>query len=659
MPSALKTGLGVIAKLVMTSALLCLACREELQGWNEDPPHEGRTAQALQATAGGTWVATKLMVNARDFHSGTLLSDGKVLVIGGVGPSGELTRAEVYDPDMGAWSLTNPMIMNRVCHTATLLPLSKVLVAGGVGLSGELPRAEVYDPDTGAWSLTGPLSTARCGHTAILLSSGKVLIAGGWNSSGALASAELYDPDTGEWSPTGSMATARQYLTATLLPSSRVLVAGGSGLSGALASAEVYDPGTGQWNPTGPMATARARHTATSLLGGKVLVAGGSGPSGELANTEVYDPDREEWSPSGPMATARARHTATPLPGGKVLVTGGLGPTSELDVGGLASAEVYDPATGEWSLTGPMDTGRMHHTATLLRSGEVLAVGGYNWPDGRLASAEVYNPAALVVTSPANHSTTKNHRPIYCGTAKAESTVTLFVDGREVGTTKANTSGEWCHQQPVNLAEGIHTVRAWVMDVGGSTGADSNTNIFTVDITPPAVPELLTPADDSTTKENRPIYGGTAEAGCTVTVFVDGSEVGTTKANASREWSHQQPVNLADGSHTVRARATDTGDNTGLDSKTHSFLVDATSPEKPLVRVPDVFNTQNPSLAGVAEARSLVTVWLDGTEVGTLTADEVGNWSVRVHRLKQPEQPERSRSSGVAREAGGRGGAPP
>jgi len=222
-----------------------------------------------------------------------LLRNGKVLVVGGEGPTGAaVATAELYDPASGTWAPTGSLRIARNAHTATLLPDGEVLVTGGLGFSGDLASAELYDPTNGTWTATASLATARDSHTATLLPNGKVLVAGGFNSVAlALASAELYDPANRSWRITGSLNNARYYQSATLLSNGSVLVAGGSKKTPhtivLLANTELYNPTTGQWTFVGRLVTARDTHTATLLSNGDVLIAGGIGKGTILASAEL------------------------------------------------------------------------------------------------------------------------------------------------------------------------------------------------------------------------------------------------------------------------------------------------------------------------------------------------------------------------------------
>jgi N-acetylneuraminic acid mutarotase len=200
------------------------------------------------------------------------------------------------------------------------------------------------------------------------------------------------------WTATRSMLGVRGAQTATLLSDGRVLVAGGTSESGSgdtnpLATAELYDPSSRTWIATGSMGTPRDAATATLLPGGKVLVAGGADgiavPTNVLASAELYDPASGTWTATGTMGTPRATATATLLPDGRVLVAGGL---DGHNAG--ASAELYDPTTGTWTATGSMRDARFGHTATLLPNGRVLVVGGFHGERIALASAELYDLAS-------------------------------------------------------------------------------------------------------------------------------------------------------------------------------------------------------------------------------------------------------------------------
>jgi N-acetylneuraminic acid mutarotase len=203
----------------------------------------------------------------------------------------------------------------------------------------------------------------------------------------------------GLWSTAASLTAGREEHTATLLGSGKVLIAGGTdGRGKVLASAELYDPVRNRWTPAGSMAATRIGHTATLLPSGKVLVAGGlvlPFPSPSLASTELYDPATNTWSTAAPMIESRTRHTATLLRDGRVLVVGGL--TVTLQDGGLfpselTSAEIYDPKADRWSLTAPTGEHRLGQTATRLPDGRVLVAGGQADSGTFLKSTEIYDP---------------------------------------------------------------------------------------------------------------------------------------------------------------------------------------------------------------------------------------------------------------------------
>lgn len=276
-----------------------------------------------------------------------------------------------------------------------------------------------------AWPWSGSRSNAglrtRGGSRilgALCLLAGLSMVA-----NGAPASA---DTGGGTWAATGRMHDGRAYQTATQLPSGDVLVTGGSsgiyiknGPSPSLASSELYHPATGRWTQTGAMDTARQSQTATLLPDGLVLAAGGfdctDTTCATLATAELYDPTTGAWSLTGSLVSARALHTATLLPDGHVLLAGGL----DANFTASAGAELYDPATGTSTATGSLHDARAAATATLLPDGRVLVAGGFDATGADQASAEVYDPASGAWTLTGS-----------LGTARDSATATLLPSGQ-------------------------------------------------------------------------------------------------------------------------------------------------------------------------------------------------------------------------------------
>lgn len=311
--------------------------------------------------------------------------------------------------------------------------------------------ADLYDPRTGRWSAAAQTWKARVNPGAVQIDGpqcaaqptkgacGKVLVIGGSSADNPRDTAELYDPATNSWALTGRALFYHYFGFSTVLLHGprcgalcgQVLVAGGAGGylvagGGAGTKAEVYDPMSGTWAATGSLTQARNEHVTAYLDGpecattptpaycGDVLVAGGrkGNPSSDSTNTaELFDPSASgagvpgAWIPTGQLADigsapyAPMFATASLLTGprcgsqcGKVLIAGGVAQLPTTGTPFYKTAELFDPATGTWSLTAPMATARWEHAGVLLPSGEYLVAGGVG--PAPLSSAELYDPAA-------------------------------------------------------------------------------------------------------------------------------------------------------------------------------------------------------------------------------------------------------------------------
>jgi hypothetical protein len=280
------------------------------------------THGALSATTGLNISSAASLNTARDSHTATLLSTGKVLVTGGYNNGQILNSFELYDPATQVW--TEPSahtISARYRHAATLLLDGTVLVTGGQSTTGSLSAlssAEIYNPVTNTWSAAGTMSTPRVFHTATLLADGTVLITGGINDVGAtLQSAEIYYPTyyTGSNGTPGTfmplsaqMISARNQHTATQLVDGNVLIAGGAATIYQQTS-EYYNPTTQSFasvaqsfTQTANLITARDRTFAWLLQNGKVLVEGGSGTGDLSLNTAEKFDDGSGLTPTIPTA---------------------------------------------------------------------------------------------------------------------------------------------------------------------------------------------------------------------------------------------------------------------------------------------------------------------------------------------------------------------
>ena len=344
--------------------------------------------------------------------------------------------------DLTQVTSASSMSSARGDFTATLLGNNLVLVTGGTtDGTAVVATADLYDPNTNTWRSTGEMTTARRGHAATLLANGKVLVTGGSGGTTALKSAEIYDPSTGQWTATTTqMNFKRSGHTSTVLTDGTVLLVGGivstetiGGVStdGSKVT-ELFDGSTFTVMAS-RLPNAVQGHTATRLSNGSVLIAGRNNADG-LAGAEttaIYDfakvlSTTASWYSGPAMRHGRYNHATSQLADGSVMVTGGFlsGTTTEIfTLGTPTSGSTY----GSWA-DGPnlIDT-RAQHTLTLLRSGSVMVIGGYNGTS-TLTSIEV-------LTSPSSVGSTWAAMPHNLATGRAmHRSILLSNTGIDPGT---------------------------------------------------------------------------------------------------------------------------------------------------------------------------------------------------------------------------------
>ncbi len=354
---------------------------------------------AAAAAAPGAWATTGQMSLMRAFAPAVALGDGTVITAGGTDSLSFTAAAERWRA--GTWSPAGSIGHAAAGQVAALLPNGQALFAGGSDEIAYYGFGDVFNPTGGAWTQTPAMAHNHAYAVGASLANGDVMVIGGYDGGDTLTTAavDIYLAARGTWSSVAPLPGVGRYaMTATTLANGRVLVAGGNdgtaGSAAVLGAAQIYTSGSG-WAATGGLNVARFDHAAALLTNGQVLVAGGSDAGGRaLSTAELYDPATGRWSLTGAMLFPRSGLTLTVLPDGRVLAVGGY--TSSL-APAQTSAELYDPSTGGWSPTGSLRAGRRYQAAVKVVGGGVMVMGGQGEDGGAyLRSAEIYTPAIRV-----------------------------------------------------------------------------------------------------------------------------------------------------------------------------------------------------------------------------------------------------------------------
>ena len=267
------------------------------------------------------------------------LSDGMYLTVGiGVTEDGEVSgAATLFDPDAQSWEALSAPSLTRLFPQATLLSDGRVIVIGGTDMYAadaysvtHVKETEIFDPKTAVWQQSAAMNDAMQYQAVALLQDGRVMVV---NSE--IANAEIYDLDSDSWTLTSEMNSALAMPKSVTLLDGKVLVTGLriDDSSGSTPAAEIYDPETDTWSASGTMNAARFSHTLTLLQDGRVLATGGVSDDFIQIHrtTEIFDPATNRWTAGTDMSERRYDHTATLMPDGAIFLFGGVTLNEDID----------------------------------------------------------------------------------------------------------------------------------------------------------------------------------------------------------------------------------------------------------------------------------------------------------------------------------------
>lgn len=376
----------------------------------------GSTGGGVTPGGGGTGSGTGTFSSApalgapRAQHTATTLPDGRVLVTGGTDGNGTYQSSEVFDPVGNAWTpLQSQMTVNgfasaRQLHTATLMSNGQVLIAGGLGVDtqggqfGALASCVVFDPASDTFTATGAMPQARGWHSAANLPNGQVLVMAGVDGALAtLRSSATFDPAGGQWTAAGNSGPHTWGALVTV--GQQTIVAGGCGVTynqgfqiSSLASpvTERYDAQARTFGQAANNVGDRIYYAGAASSAGRALFAGGLGVSGQNLvpsdTTEVYDPAQNAFTPGPAMSIARfSPEIAEIANSGDMLIVGGIDGQAN-----TAICEVFQMNSNLIIGQATMAEARVDHKAVTLNDGRILVVGGSDDQGNSLDTCEFY-----------------------------------------------------------------------------------------------------------------------------------------------------------------------------------------------------------------------------------------------------------------------------
>jgi gliding motility-associated-like protein len=251
---------------------------------------------------------------------------------------------------------------------------------------------------------------------------------------------------------------------------------------------------------------------------------------------------------------------------------------------GGGSAVAATNSSGTWTATYALAAGAINATNRNVAVTATDNAGNTKTTvDGSNATVDNQAPSAVISSTAGASGGSTSTSPIPFTVTFSE-TVTGFVAGDITpgnatisGFSGSGTTYTFNATPTANGAVTISIAANVALDAAGNGNTAASQFSITYGQAVTATPVVASPSNGSLITTTAPDYTGTATAGATVTVYVDGASLGTTTATGGN-WSLTQPAALAQGSHTVYATAQVTGNAVSANSTTNTFTVDSQRP---------------------------------------------------------------------------------
>jgi galactose oxidase-like protein/Big-like domain-containing protein/Kelch motif protein len=556
--------------------------------WSDGPAsiYAGDTPPPPNPSQFGQWSAVMNWPLVA-LHAITMRNGNVLLMDGWQNPN----QTQVFNPTTQAMTPSNNGFgLDIFCSGNVNMADGRVLVAGGEGSSmlGS-PAATIFDPNSNTWTRVANMNIARWYPTATELGDGRILLISGQITQTTWADTpEIYDPAANTWTLLSKISTSQvheqEYPLSYLLPSGKVFT-----IAPNVGQSFLLDPAAQTWSSIA--GSTLMNGSAAQYLPGKILYSGGGAPFNSTnpaqASADIIDltSSTPAWKPVAPMNYPRYTHTLTVLPDGKVLAIGGSANMSETDLSNaVMPAEEWDPSSNTWTTLASMQIPRIYHsTALLMPDGRVLVAGGghessvtdpgeYN---GQFYSPPyLFNGARPTISSAPTSVTYGSSMTVQTPDAASIASVSLVSLGADTHTLDMDqhfvplsfsaVSGGLTVSTPT--ASSVAPPGYYMLFIVNGSGVPSVASIVHIgpaaDTTPPTV-TMTAPANGATVSGSAVTVSAAATdnvAVSSVQFLLDGNPLGApiTQTPYSISWDS---TSVANGSHTLSARATDPSGN--------------------------------------------------------------------------------------------------